>query len=184
MEQLDTNNFIFMKNKNTKNYKQTKDLITKKKNYNILNENNNKIYFELKNIKIPFGIESYNNQQILNIAINPNNNNDHYNYLTNFKNFENNLINLDIIDNEILSETKEKKYHCFLKQNADYHNYTIRTHILGSTNIYTLFNGKKFPTRESDIKNKNANILIEIGTFWITDETYGILLNTKEIIII
>ncbi len=182
---IDISNINLIKTKNTVNYKKTDDNSTYKKNYGIVNKDNERISFEINNIRVPFGIEKYNNQQILNITIDPTKNNEHYNIFTILKNLDDDFCNFDKIksitvsNKDILLDIQNKKYYSNLKKNNN--NYIIRTHILGLPNICTIINGKKFPVTIDDINKKNLNIKIEIGTFWITDENYGILLYAKEI---
>jgi hypothetical protein len=187
-ENIDISNINLIKTKNTVNYKKTNDDSTYKKNYGIVNKNNTRISFEIKNIKAPFGIEKYNNQQILNIIINPTKNNEHHNLFITLKNLDDDFCKLDKIQNiavsnkDILLDLQNKKYYSNLKKNNN--DYIIRTHILGTPNIYTMINGKKFPVTTDDIDKKNLNIKIEFGTFWVTDENYGILLYAKDIMLV
>lgn len=184
---IDISNINLIKTKNAINYKKTDDNSTYKKNYGIINKDNTRISFEINNIKAPFGVEKYNNQQILNIIIDPTKYNEHYNIFTTLKNLDDDLCKFDNIKNiigsnkDILLDIQNKKYYSNLKNNNN--NYIIRTHILGLPNIYTMINGKKFPVTLDDINKKNLNIKIEFGTFWITDDNYGILLYVKEIIV-
>lgn len=186
---IDISNINLIRTKNTINYKKTNDNINYKKNYGIVNNDNVRLSFEVKNIKIPFGIEKYNKHQILNIIIEPQKYNEHYNIFVMFKNLDENFSNLEKkefqknikINEDILSDIHNKIYYSNLKKNND--NYIIRTHILGTPNIYTIVNGKKFHVSMDNINNKIKSLKIEFGTFWITDTNYGILLYTKEIIV-
>jgi hypothetical protein len=184
MDNIEISNFIFLKTKNTKNFKKTNDGTTLKKNYGIVDKNNKKISFELKNVKIPFGVEDYNKDKILNIIIDPKENNDNYNICIFLKNIEDEFNNYKINDNDILIDTKNKKYHYILKKNPTNDTYLLRTHILGIPNIYTSINGINIPIIENDVKNRKVNIKIEIGTLWVTENSFGLLLYSKEIKII
>lgn len=179
---IDTSKFYFTKNKYKNIYKKTNAEIFKK-NYPITDINKNRLSFEIKNSKSTFGIEEYNKQKILNIIIDPNKNNEHYNLFVSLKKLEEELSKSKIKDTEIANEIENKKYYSILKYNANNNNYFLRTYILGTPNIYTIINGKKFSVLESDIKNKNINLKLEFGTLWITDNDYGILIYLKDIIL-
>jgi hypothetical protein len=180
MESIEVSKINFAKATNMKEYRRTYDG-NYKRNFAIIDDNKKRITFNIKNAKTPFGIENYNNQQILNIIIDPKKNNEHHNLVMAVKNLEKNLNNKNISNEEILSEIKEKKYYSILKYSPTNDNYILRTHIIGMPNVYTILNEKKFAVLESDIKNKNLSIEVEIGTFWITNENYGILLYAKDI---
>lgn len=170
----------FMKSKNLANYKQQQNGIYKK-NFLIVDNDNKRISFDISNVQTPFGIEFYNNQKILNIIIDPNKNNQHYNLINNLKNLESDFTNCNIKDKNILTDIHNKKYYSVIKYNSINNNYTLRTHIIGNPFIYTTINNKKFPVSENDIKNKNLNVKLEIASMWITDNQFGFLIYIKEI---
>lgn len=181
MENLSINNINFIKSKNTTSYKKTKQNNTYKKNYGIVNKKNERIVISINNVYIPFGIERYNDRDLINIELNPQKNNQHYNLNVILSEFEKELKNTENLkDNYVLRDIEQKNFHSNIKQNNQ--NFLIRTHIFGTPDIYTNINGKKFPI--IDIKKKHANMEIELLTLWITDDNYGILFNIKSVEII
>ncbi len=181
---LSLKNIKFIKTKNTANYKQSKNSDVYKKNYSIVDKFGKKIILKLKNIFIPFGYELYNGQCILNLKINHTINNEIHNVFSQLLTFENELNNCSSFDdNDIMNDIENKGYYLNLKKIDDTSS-MLRTHIFSSPDIYAIIGNKKFPIAQNDIKQKFANIEIELGTFWITDNNYGTLWYTKNIQII
>jgi len=170
----------FVKTKNTISYKKTNNSDIYKKNYSIINKLGNRPTISIENIVIPFGYELYNKKYILNLKLNITNNH-HYNILSTILAFENEIANINnYTDKDIIQDIEGKEYFHNLKQDEHF----IRTYVIGTPNIYANINGIKTSLTHNDIKKTIANVEIELGTFWITDNNYGILWFIKNIQII
>jgi hypothetical protein len=171
MDKLLVADFIYIKNKE-KNMK--KDKI----NYKIINKYNDTIIFTIKNIYIPFGIEKYNDKNLLNLELNPEKYNEHYNANIFLMQLEKELIEKqNIKDINIINAIQNKSFFSNVKKNNE--KIIIRNYMIGMPDIYMKINNKKFQI--FDCKNKRGNVKIEIFTLWITLDKYGILFNIKEI---
>jgi hypothetical protein len=153
-------------------FDKTKILIqTDKKNHRIRYNCFNILAFKVTEVYSPFGIEKYNNKDILNLE------------LTNNSNLKNNLISiikeLDTYFKE-LSETHEDfhglNYTSPIK-NKDDKTIIIRTHISNKLKIKT----KKETPTDIKIKNNTFNIGLEFSNIWTYGENYGLVLTTNII---
>jgi hypothetical protein len=149
--------------------------------YNILDKTKQKIIIELKNIFVPFGLEIYKKTSILNIEINPKNSNQHYNYHTIINTFEKELSSLS--ENNSLNILKNDigniPYYPNIRESKG--GYILRTHLLGSTNIYSMIGDYKNRMSASDLKKTICDISIELSTLWIMKDNYGFVWNIKNI---
>ena len=173
----DIKDIQFVLTKNTVSYKKTNNDSVEKKNYGIVNKNNERITFILNNVFIPFGFEIYNKNEILNIELKHKQNNDHHNIYVFLLNLEKNIKNAIKSNFFVNNDIKSKIFHSTLKEKDN--NVLVRSYSFGKKEIFKKINTKKFPT--NDIKGKRVNVEIEIRTLWITCEEYGILYNIKNI---
>jgi hypothetical protein len=137
----------------------------------ILTYNNKKPIIRLENVHIPFGCETYNGKQIINIEINSKKK--HYNEYAIINGFENQLANIsNYLDKDVIHyiENKESKL-----------GHIIRTHVFFTPEIFCNIGGFKSTMTTNDIKNTMTNVDLELGTFWITDNNYGITWTIKKI---
>ena len=132
---------------------------------NVLSENK-KIKFSLNNIVIPFGVEIYNSKEIVNIEIQPKNN-DSYNYISIIESIENKIKNskLDIIKNKnLILSIKDSKYGKIL-----------RTHLIKDPEIYIKSKtDTKINLMKTNLKNSESNVNISLKGIWIKDDSYGL----------
>lgn len=132
---------------------------------NVLSENK-KIKFSLNNILIPFGVEIYNSKEIVNIEIQPKNN-ESYNYISIIESIENKIINskLDILKNKnLITSIKDSKYGKIL-----------RTHLINDPEIFIKSKtDTKINLMKTNLKNSESNVNISLKGIWIKDESYGL----------
>lgn len=169
LDQLSNSKFdelIFMKTKSKKD----------KINYLILDKNKKKIKIHLKNVQIPFGFESYNNLQVLNIEILPQKSNDHFNIKALVSSFE------DEFKNNKISFIGSREYYPNIRENKEKNGNLIRSYVYKSPEIFcnTKENFKIFLTSNNIIRSR-SNVELELGTLWMTDNNYGIIWNVKSI---
>jgi hypothetical protein len=168
---------------NVKNliFKKTKtDIIEHKKNYVLLGSDGNKITLIIKKCLLPFGYETFNNKYILNIEITPKKDNEHHNIFAQIDTFEKEFIEqINIKNKEICEDIEGKGYYPNMRKSKC--GYIIRSYIFGNPEIYTMIGNFKNKLTSIDIKNTVSNIELELGTFWITDNNYGIIWYVKKI---
>lgn len=164
-------NFIFKKNKRSKNY-------------SILSKKCKKITFKLKSVYLPFGKEYYNNKSILNIIIDDS---DNINYNNVFILRKYSKLFGKFKDEEIdYYDLKDKEYHEFIKLNNQNEEtgkkyYKIRCYLSNAVKI----SHKKY-VGEVDIKDivkKIVDIELEIGSLWINSQInkYGVNIYIQKI---
>jgi len=138
---------------------------------NVLSDNK-KIKFTLNNIVIPFGVEIYNQKEIVNLEIQPINN-ESYNYISIIESIENKVKNskLDMIKNKnLIQSIKDSKYGKIL-----------RTHLIANPEIFIRSkNDTKINLMKSNLKNSKSNVTISLKGIWIKDESYGLLWSLSE----
>ncbi len=132
---------------------------------NVLSENK-KIKFSLNNVVIPFGVEIYNSKEIVNIEIQPKNN-ESYNYISIIESIENKIENskLDILKNKnLIPSIKDSKYGKIL-----------RTHLVNDPEIFIKSKtDSKINLMKTNLKNSESNVNISLKGIWIKDESYGL----------
>jgi hypothetical protein len=138
---------------------------------NVLSDNK-KIKFTLNNIVIPFGVEIYNCKEIINIEIQPKNN-ESYNYISIIESIENKIKNskLDILKNKnLIPSIKDSKYGKIL-----------RTHLIKDPEIYIKSKtDTKINLMKTNLKNSESNVIISLKGIWIKDDTYGLYWSLSE----
>jgi len=138
----------------------------------------------INNIHIPFGLEQYNGQHIINIELYPATNLEHRNAYEQIKLFENYL---ETISNtsciqQLKDDVKNKTYHHNISESKC--GVMLRTHIFGKPKVYAIVSGFETELMMSNIKKTTSNIVIDFGIVWITESTYGILWYLREINVI
>lgn len=174
---LELSKLIFVKAKTA----QKKDN-TEKESYIALTKDNKKKYIELNGITIPFGVENYQNKNIINIEINTKKNNKFHNTYSILSSFENELKTLrdnKICSNELKNSLQDKEYYPNMRESKC--GQIIRTQLFGQPIITTQFIGQKMSAPISNIKKSIANVKLELGGLWITESNYGISWYIKEI---
>jgi len=145
-------------------------LLDDKKSFRIRYGGVNNIILKLKKVYAPFGIEKYNNKDILNLEYSIEDN------LTN--NFFSLIIELDEYFKE-LSNTKSEfinmNYVSPIKNITD-KKIMLRTHLAKKINIKLKDNSKTF-----ELKKATFNIELEFSTIWLYSNNYGIVLTVNMI---
>lgn len=149
-----SSDFVFKLNKTTNNY-------------SVYDLDKKRIQYTIKNVFLPFGLERYNDSEILNIEVRDRSNY-HHNTILIFKDIDTKLNNIDIkdIDNtnleyyHILNQTKSKRY-------------MLRTYL---KNGAKLTHSKYFGTYDkTTLRQKYCDITLELGSIWIdrSNNRYG-----------
>jgi len=145
--------------------------------YNIMLPPFKKIQFDTVLVDIPFGIEDFNNKHILNISISPDTNESHnfICYMKQLDNFFNNILKNIKVPNDFRSKIGNRKYSSFLKENNG--KLIVRTHLKQSrgkyVNVMTDESGRSF---YDELKNRAGKFTIQVISFWIYAEYYGVIL--------
>jgi hypothetical protein len=161
-------------------------LINDKKGYRFAYKMN-KMRIKTPILFVPFGIEQYNNKEIINFQIKTTNN-DQYN----FKNF---VLSIDKIYEQFSLKDDDSKLpfvvlpQDFIKtvQNLEFSNSykqdknLIRTHAVKNIEIFTMNNNKKEILLKNNIKGKNCICEFELSNIWIHNNSYGLLWNVINI---
>ena len=138
---------------------------------NVLSENK-KIKFNLNNIVIPFGVEIYNQKEIVNIEIQPKNN-ESYNYISIIESIENKIKNSSLVmikNKNLITSIKDSKYGKIL-----------RTHLIKDPEIYIKSKSDtKINLMKTNLKNSESNVNISLKGIWIKDESYGLYWSLSE----
>jgi hypothetical protein len=146
-------------------------------NYSIYDRSAKRIQFFIKNIKLPFGAETYNNSDIVNISIGDTDN-FHHNTLTMLRELDHRLDDLPNTNTYIDLEGLE--YHRLLKENR-YTNkkgeeilqHQLRTYLKRGVKItHARYFGM---VDKKDLAGKECDINLELGSLWTNDDTgkYG-----------
>lgn len=138
------------------------------------------IKIKLNNIFIPFGVEKFNNKNILNLEFDKNINT-HNNYVSVLSSLEN-KINNKSYDTEINVESilVNKIFTTSLKESILGH--ILRTHITDSTEIFILKKDlSKMQIDKENLKGTNVNIELTLKGLWVNDEKYGLYWNINNI---
>lgn len=179
---LSIENLIIVKPKVSKQSQKKSNDLFEKESYIPLSKSNQKITITLKNVIIPFGVENYNGKNIINLELNTKKSNKTYNAYATIATFEESL-NLLHDNKNIINEFKEsitgKSYYPNMRQSKD--GYIIRSHIFGQPKISTNFLGQLMSATLNDIKKTFANVVLELGSIWVTDNNYGINWYVREI---
>lgn len=169
---IDIKKLIFVKSKGKSN-------IT---NYIIITTEKIKPKIIIKNVIIPFGVEKYNNSEIINLEIRPKKDNEHNNIYALIDNFENNIKDKQINNKSLINDIGNKEYHPNLKKSKL--GYLLRTHIHSNVEVFASKNDFKFNTTLNAINQTICDVEIELGTLWINNEQYGYIWGIKKIEII
>jgi hypothetical protein len=145
------------------------NLLDDKKSFRIRYCGVNKILLNIENIYSPFGIEKYNNKDILNLVLSSETN-QNYNNIVLIKELDNYFKNL----HESKKELNNLCYTSPIKIISD-NKIQIRTHLAKKINI------KSNNQQNIEIKNKNFNIELEFSSIWKYNQNYGIVLTVNII---
>jgi len=164
------------------------DIIVLKKNiksgnWSILKKtgsSTSRICLTLYGIYIPFGVESYNNNDILNIEL-KNNSNYNYNTLVMLKKILSTFEYLKTTDKGSKYDINDKECFSFIKE-LDDDKYNIRLYIKYGAKVVLKNSIGDVPY--SQLKHKRCNIDIEVGSLWTTDKNYGVNIYATLITII
>lgn len=141
-----------------------------------------KIILTTSKLKIPFGIEKYNNKFIINFEFFKYNNDENVNAffkkIQKIDNFfcrlslDDQIIKKVLIPDKIKKELKARIYIPCIKMRPTNFDPLVRLHLkYKNNNMISNFN-----TDANTIKNKFCVCEIEIGSLWMTAKNYGILL--------
>jgi hypothetical protein len=140
--------------------------LKKKKNKFEIKYNDKDIKILLSNIKIPFGIENYGRNLILNIELDKTKNNDIHNSISMIEKLENYVKNLNLENNTYVSSIKEREsYLPLLRTNIKKYGKKIITKVKCNSGVKTLYDLQK---------NQNISILLIPDNIWLYNGKYGI----------
>lgn len=145
-------------------------LINDRKGYRI-SYDMTKLIIKTPIIEIPFGIELYNNKEIVNI-LTKNDNNDNHNFINFLKRIEKIFINSNNKNINFKNDIIDKKYISTVKKSNQ--NILLRTHCK-NTDIYTIIDNKKIPVEKKLLNNKKCICDIELSNIWFYGDNYGIM---------
>jgi hypothetical protein len=153
--------------------------------------NSSKLKIQINNIYLPFGKESYNKKDIINCEI-TNNDNTNNNIIHDaiflekiFDNFSKEDDNRDKtlpfikIPFDFLKEVKYKSLLSTIKKSLN--GYILRTHMTKNTEIYKKSLNNKIFLKSSELKDKYANIEVELSNIWVFQNSYGFVWNINKI---
>ncbi len=164
------------------------NLISEKKGYRIVSFGK-KMAFDLKDVKLPFGIEEYKGKLIANIEFKdiPN---DTFNSLASIKIINESIKNILTQEKIPTPKTMEftdnfinKTYYDTLKNTNDIYYLRCSINNKNDCKYYKLINNKKIECTSKECEKKNCDIKIELYNIWFFDNSYGINWNIKEVII-
>lgn len=169
-------------------------LIPEKKGYRV-SYNMSKLKIKSPLLYIPFGIEYYNNKEILNLIITDDNNAkiNFTNYIKIIENIykqfsKNNLsnindeqkLNLPFVDlpPDFIKDVSKKEFvHTFKSNN---NNYILRSH-LKNPEIYKMEGNKKIYLEKKEIIKKNCIAILELSNIWVHENKYGFVWYVTDI---
>jgi len=121
---------------------------------------------------IPFGIESYNNSDIVNVEI-KDNSNYNYNTLVMLKKILSTFDYLKTTDKGSKYDIVDKEFFSFIKElDKDKDKYNIRLYIKYGAKV--VLKNVIGDVPYSQLQHKRCNIEIEVGSLWTTDKKYGV----------
>ena len=160
------------------NTKYLKGILKNKKFINVL-DGSQIVKLTLNNVLLPFGVEKYNDKNIINLEL-ENNNNTHNNYISVIDAIENKVKNKDInIDINCHQNLINKTFLPTFKKSKL--GYLLRTHLLSNTEIYILKkNNDKMLIDSSNLSNATCDLTISLKGIWIKDDSYGLYWSLSE----
>jgi len=168
-----------------------------KKNYNLYIRSFGKlvkIKLKTPKLKIPFGVEDYMNQKILNIEFTKlESNNQVYNFYNTIKNLDsfftkmssysedNKKIDLKFVSPDFIDKIKGKTYMSCIKERPKPFDPLLRTYLKQvKNNILTKFlDNNKNLVFYNEIKNKYGNFILEVSGLWIREDKFGLIINVS-----
>jgi hypothetical protein len=166
-------------------------LVAQRKNYLIFlykDKIKHKINFTTPKLSIPFGVELYNNKQILNLEFKDRTkNNDVNNFLIYMKQIDAYFKDMpsdaekDNYDYRLISANTKSYLKIFYPSIKDRVIPQLRLHLTKTTEFYKLdTNGNKELLTSKDIKGKEAQCEIELSHVWVNKDSYGLLWYVKS----
>lgn len=154
----------------------------KNKNFYDLLYNNKKIQLLSPKIKIPFGIENFGNNLILNLELINNDNNKMYNFTSIIKSLDTFLKNQKSIVNNNLENLL---YVSCIKNRPEPFNPLLRTKIkkYGKKIITEIISECKSKTLYDINKNSYISVLLKLDNVWINNGKYGMNWTVEKIYI-
>jgi hypothetical protein len=155
-----------------------------------------KIIFTMDNVISPFGIEKFENKDIINIEFsnheNSNNINNILKEITQFEKFITNITYKKLKYNlpyQFIEQIKDKKFVSCIKTPPNFEPH-LRVHIRkNGSHIKTVFfkknnNNETLYVNPFTIKNIKCKFIVSVENIWITQDCYGIIymLNLCEVL--
>lgn len=149
-------------------------LINDKKMYRIKYNALDNIQFNISNVYSPFGIEKYNNKDILNLELDISNN-QNYNIMTFIKELDEWFKNISSNDPQFVNKFNDYNYNSPIKYSDN--KILIRTHLSNKLKIKTKDNTPFV------LKKNKFNINLEFSSLWHHYETstFGLILTVNII---
>jgi hypothetical protein len=174
-------------------------LMQDKKNYRFTLEGKT-FKLQVPQCESPFGVEIYNNKEIVNLHFNPTiTTNEDSNKVNNF------LVYLRLIEKiyeQFNNEHLDKTNIPFVKlpmrflQDISNSEFTslfksgikggtlVRTHLMKNVKFYKIVDGEKKECLKSELKGKQCIPVIDVNSIWIFKKKYGLLLYISELLIL
>lgn len=148
------------------------------KKYMVFN-NESKMKIKIKDVYLPFGIETFNGNQILNVELYPKKSNVHNNIESLIYSFEETAKNKEFYQGDVKKNITECIFYNNLK--CEDNKSILRTYVGNNMISYVMLGTYKTYVTSNDLKATTCDIEIELGGFWINDTTYGFTWYVKEI---
>lgn len=142
----------------------------------------NKIRVTTPIISIPFGFETYQKKEILNLLIDDDDNDKHnfIHYITELEQYlQNPKYNMHPNYN---GDINNKTFINTLRKNNNNKNYILRINAKNSDNVDIRDKNGKLVFKH-DIIHKNCKCIIELSNVWIYGDNYGLVWNLSNIIV-
>ena len=150
--------------------------------------NPKRIYYKVYGCYVPFGIEEYNKNFLVNIEITEDKN-FNYNLLVSLKNMCNALIDLkDTKSGKEKYLISDKEFFNFMNlvinkdKEEENKKYKLRLYLKKGCKI---LNKQDEIQNHSDVKRKRCNMVLEVGSLWVNEKTkkYGVNIYVSEIVV-
>lgn len=151
------------------------------KNFIGVTKNNKPIEFKLENVHFPFGVEKYNNKEILNIEFS-NDNNEHYNIFSELNSLEHEIsTEIEKCNNiKLVKDIENKGLMTSVKKSIM--GYIIRTHFGYIDPYYTNEKlNRNINISKSELVKSYGNATIILNGVWHTGNNYGLLWKTTDL---
>lgn len=155
--------------------------VRERNTYKIMN-GGDLIKIETPIVNLPFGIEVFKTNHIVNFEINPKKDNETYNFtsmmmiIDNY--FKDLLVNNKKLQKEFVNDLLRKQYYPIIKDSLK--GKIVRCQIK-EADIVQMVNGKYIVPSLDKIKGSDAKITFDIQKIWYNNNQYGIILNIRKI---